>query len=186
MLNGGVDVEETRLERKGDRISAVGTGETAVIPCDTVVFAVGDRVDEHTGLPYRDGLYLTAPGADPAAAYQVLEPSAGAAQPGLYVVGWARRASDGVVGRARLDAETGIKHLLPYLAARPKRPRAEAERTVEALEEKLAARGVEVVRYADVQRLEAAEKARAAADHVEEFKFASDREMLDVLRRETT
>ena len=182
----GLEVEETRLERKGDRIAAVGTGETAVIPCDTVVFAVGDRVDEHTGLPYRDGLYLTAPGADPAAAYQVLEPSAGAAQPGLYVVGWARRASDGVVGRARLDAETGIKHLLPYLAARPKRPRAEAERTVEALEEKLAARGVEVVRYADVQRLEAAEKARAAADHVEEFKFASDREMLDVLRRETT
>jgi len=30
------------------------------------------------------------------------------------VVGWARRASDGVVGRARLDAETGIKHVAGY------------------------------------------------------------------------
>ncbi|HEU4438889.1 MAG TPA: FAD-dependent oxidoreductase [Methylomirabilota bacterium] len=179
----GLEVEETRLERKGDRISAVGTGETSVIPCDTVVFAVGDRVDEHTGLPYRDGLYLTVPGDVPAAAYQVLDPAAGTAQPGVYVVGWARRASDGVVGRARLDAETGIKHLLPYLAERPKRPRTEAEHTVDALEQKLAARGAEVVDYAAVQRLEAAEKARAAAEGLEEFKFTSDREMLDLLRR---
>ena len=178
----GLEVEETRLERRGDRIAAVGTGQTSVIPCDTVVFAVGDRVDEHTGLPYKDGLYLTVAGEDPAAAYQVLAPATGAAQPGVYVVGWARRASDGVVGRARLDAETGIKHVLPYLAARPKRPRAEAERTVEAVKQALAARGTAVVDYPAVQRLEAAEKARASAEKLEEFKFASDREMLDLLR----
>ena len=178
----GLEVEETRLERKGDRVAAVGTGQTSVIPCDTVVFAVGDRVDEHCGLPYKDGLYRTVTGDDPAAAYQVLEPAAGTAQPGVYVVGWARRASDGVVGRARLDAETGIKHLLPYLGARPKRPRAEAERTVEAVKQALAARGTVVVDYAAVQRLEAAEKARASAEKLEEFKFGSDREMLDLLR----
>jgi ferredoxin--NADP+ reductase len=177
----GLEVEENRLERKGDRISAVGTGETAVVPVDTVVFAVGDRVDEHTGLPYRDGLYLTAPGDDPAAAYQVLDPAAGKALPGVFVVGWARRASDGVVGRARLDAETGIKHVTAYLADRPKRPRAEAERAVEALRRTLAGRGGTVVDYPAVQRLEAAEKARAAADKIEEFKFSSDREMLDAI-----
>ena len=178
----GLEVEETRLERKGDRIAAVGTGQTVVIPCDTVVFAVGDRVDEHAGLPYKDGLYLTAPGDDPAAAYQVLDPAAGKAQPGVYVVGWARRASEGVVGRARLDAETGIKHILPYLAEQPKRSRADAERAIEALTRTLAARGAEVVDYPAVQRLEAAEKAQATADKVEEFKFRSDREMLDLLR----
>jgi ferredoxin/flavodoxin---NADP+ reductase len=179
----GLEVEETRLERKGDRVAAVGTGQTSVIPCDTVVFAVGDRVDEHAGLPYKDGLYLTVPGEDPAAAYQVLEPAGGQAQPGVYVVGWARRASDGVVGRARLDAETGIKHVLPYLAARPKRSRVDAERTVEALKQALTERGAVVVDYPAVQRLEAAEKARASADKLEEFKFVSDREMLDLLRR---
>jgi ferredoxin--NADP+ reductase len=178
----GLEVEETRLERKGDRIAAAGTGQTSVIPCDTVVFAVGDRVDEHAGLPYKDGLYLTVPGEDPAAAYQVLDPAAGKAQPGVYVVGWARRASDGVVGRARLDAETGIKHVLPYLAERPKRPRAEAERPIESLRRTLAERGAAVVDYAAVQRLEAAERARAVTEKLEEFKFASDREMLDLLR----
>jgi ferredoxin--NADP+ reductase len=179
----GLEVEENRLERKGDRIVAIGTGETSVIPADTVVFAVGDRVDEDAGLPYKDGLYLTVPGEDPAAAYQVLDPAAGKAQPGVFVVGWARRASDGVVGRARLDAETGIKHVAGYLAARPKRPRAEAEQAVESLRQTLAERGAALVDYAAVERLEAEEKVRAAADKVEEFKFRSDREMLDAIRR---
>ena len=69
----GLDVEETRLERTGDRINAVATGEISRIPCDTVVFAVGDRVDERFGLPYKDGLYVTTPNAerDPGAAYVV-------------------------------------------------------------------------------------------------------------------
>jgi hypothetical protein len=87
-----------------------------------------------------------------------------------------------VVGRARLDAETGIRHVAGYLADLPKRPRAEAEQAVESLRRTLAERGGAVVDYAAVQRLEAAEKARAAADKVEEFKFRSDREMLDAIR----
>lgn len=177
----GLEVEETRLERKGDRIVAVGAGESAMIPCDTVVFAVGDRVDESAGLPYKDGLYLTAPGEDPAAAYQVWDPDAQRPLTGIFVVGWARRASDGVVGRARLDAETGIKHVLEFLAGRPQRPAAEAERPIAALIETLTKRGVKFVTYADVQRLEAVEKARAEAEKIEEFKFSSDREMLTAL-----
>ncbi len=104
----GLDVEETRLERTGDRINAVGTGEISRIPCDTVVFAVGDRVDPRFGLPYKDGLYVTTPNAeqDPGAAYEVWDPESKRPLTGVFVVGWSRRASDGVVGRARLDAET--------------------------------------------------------------------------------
>ncbi|HEV8457613.1 MAG TPA: FAD-dependent oxidoreductase [Methylomirabilota bacterium] len=179
----GLEVEETRLERKGDRVAAVGTGESAMIPCDTVVFAVGDRVDPSAGLPYKDGLYVTAPGGEPAAAYQVWDPAAQRPLTGIFVVGWARRASDGVVGRARLDAETGIKHVLEFLAGRPQRPAAEAERLIAALTETLAKRGVDFVTHADVQQLEAVEKARAQAEKIEEFKFASDREMLAALGR---
>ena len=50
------------------------------------------------------------------------------------------------------------------------------------LRETLRRRGTAVVDYPTVQRLEAAERARAAADKLEEFKFTSDREMLDLLR----
>jgi ferredoxin/flavodoxin---NADP+ reductase len=180
-----LEVEETRLERKGDRISAVGTGEITRIPCDTVVFAVGDRVDERFGLPYKEGLYVTAPGPeqDPAAAYQVWDPDAAQPLAGIFVVGWARRASDGVVGRARLDAETGIKHVVAWLETRPRRPAADAERVLDTVAAALREAGGSPVTYADVQTIEAEERARAAEARVEELKFKSDDEMLALLRR---
>ena len=177
----GLEVEETRLERKGERMNATGTGELSVVPCDTVVFAVGDRVDPTAGLPYKDGLYVTTPGEDPA--YRVWDPATHQRLDGVYVVGWARRASDGVVGRARLDAETGIKQVVADLAARPPRPAAEAERVIAGVIDTLKARGAVVVPYADVMTIEAAERARAAAAGVEEDKFRSNREMLDVLQK---
>jgi ferredoxin--NADP+ reductase len=101
---------------------------------------------------------------------------------GDYVVGWARRASDGVVGRARLDAETGIKHVMTDLAALPPRPAAEAERVIAGVIDLLKARGSVVVSYADVAKIEAAERARATAAGVEEDKFRSNREMLEAIR----
>jgi len=182
----GLEVEETRLERKGERINAVGTGEVSRIPCDTVVFAVGDRVDERFGLPYKEGLYVTAPGAeqDPAAAYQVWDPEKGQPLAGTFVVGWARRASDGVVGRARLDAETGIRHVLAWLQARQKRHAAEALRVLDAVSAALEIAGTSPVTYEDVQRIEAEERARAAEARVEELKFKSDAEMLALLGRD--
>ena len=181
----GLEVEETRLERKGERISAVGTGEITGIPCDTVVFAVGDQVDERFGLPYKEGLYVTAPGAeqDPAAAYQVWDPEIGQPLAGIFVVGWARRASDGVVGRARLDAETGIKHVLAWLQARPKRSAADAWLVVGSVRAALEKAGAAPVTYEDVQLVEGEERARATLAHVEEIKFKSDAEMLSLLRR---
>jgi len=180
-----LEVEETRLERKGERINAVGTGEVSRIPCDTVVFAVGDRVDERFGLPYKEGLYVTAPGAeqDPAAAYQVWDPGQGEPLAGIFVVGWARRASDGVVGRAKLDAETGIKHVLAWLQARPKRPAAEALRVLDTVSAALQRAGASPVTYADVLLIEAEERARAALARVEELKFKRDDEMLALLSR---
>lgn len=180
-----LEVEENRLERKGERISAAGTGQISRIPCDTVVFAVGDRVDEGFGLPYKDGLYATAPGAetDPGAAYQVWDPEAAQPLAGVFVVGWARRASDGVVGRARLDAETGIKHVLCWLESRPKRPAADAERVLADVAAALERAGASPVTYQDVQRIEAEERARAAEASVEEFKFKSNAQMLAVLGR---
>ena len=181
----GLDVEETRLERKGDRINAVGTGEISRIPCDTVVFAVGDRVDERFGLPYRDGLYVTAPTAeqDPGAAYEVWDHEGKQPLPGTFVVGWSRRASDGVVGRARLDAETGVKRVVASLASKPKRPVADAEALIAEVVESLRNAKGQPVTYDDVRRIEEEERSRAAQAGVEELKFKSDAEMLALIRR---
>jgi hypothetical protein len=92
----------------------------------------------------------------------------------------ARRASDGVVGRA-VDAET-VSHLA-WLQARPKRPAAEAERVLDAVTAALQKAGASPVTYDGVQRIEAEERARAAEAHIEELKFKSNDEMLALLRR---
>jgi hypothetical protein len=72
--------------------------------------------------------------------------------------------------------------VLAEVTARPPRPAAEAERVLAGVVDTLKARGATVVTYSDVTKIEAAERARAARAGVEEDKFASNREMLEVVR----
>src|SRR5438876_11645103 len=57
----GLEAEDTKLEPKGAEPAAVGLKTSYTIPCDSVVFAVGDRVDEAVGLPYKSGVFVTNP-----------------------------------------------------------------------------------------------------------------------------
>src|SRR5262245_50834839 len=57
----GLEMEENKLEPKGTDTAAVGLKQYYEFPCDSVVFAVGDKVDETVGLPYKNGVYCTSP-----------------------------------------------------------------------------------------------------------------------------
>jgi len=74
----GLAVEENRLVRQQGDVSARGTGEYVELPVDTVIFAIGDRVDESLGLPYARGQFVTNPHPDAAdplvSAYQTYDP----------------------------------------------------------------------------------------------------------------
>src|SRR5262249_23620393 len=87
---------------------------------------------------------------------------------------------------ARLDAETGIKRVLAGLASAPKRSRAEAERVISALLDKLARGRTVFVTYPEVLRIEEAERRRATEAGGEEHKVKSDEEMLALLGRYPT
>ncbi|MGA1368389.1 MAG: hypothetical protein ACO394_07710, partial [Blastocatellia bacterium] len=109
VLNGAGQVEALRVEQtilveRGTSLAAKGTGTFVDIPCDTVIFAIGDRVDEKLGLPCTGTEYVRNPNPDPLhpgdEAYQVYDPVSGTVQEGLFVIGWSRSASDGVVGKA--------------------------------------------------------------------------------------
>jgi len=84
-----------------------------------VVFAIGDRVDETLGLPCSGVEYVKNPNPDPDnpgdESYQVFDPETGKVCPGLFVIGWSRQASDGVVGRAKQDGERGMAVVNRYL-----------------------------------------------------------------------
>jgi ferredoxin/flavodoxin---NADP+ reductase len=174
-------VEDTALVRKGDGLSAKGLGTFSEIEVDTVIFAVGDSVDLTLGLPCGGTNYATCPTPDPEfpgdEAYKVHDPATGEVKQGMFVIGWSRQASDGLVGKARQDGERGMQVVNRYLARMTPGSAAGLEEKLAALRATLAERGVRTVDYKDVQRLEEVERKEAEQRGLEFFKFAANEEM---------
>jgi len=180
-------VENTELVKRGEGCAAKGTGEFYDIECDTVVFAIGDRVDETLGLPCTGVEYVKNPNPDPNnpgdEAYQVFDPETGKVCAGLFVIGWSRQASDGVVGRAKQDGERGMAVVNRYLEKVTPGSAEGLDEKLAALRQFLQARGVRSVDYSDVQKLEAVEKQESQSRGVEFFKYFTDDEMLAAIDR---
>lgn len=173
----GLEVEDTTLVGDADNPKARGLGTFRTIPADTVVFAIGDRVDEHFGLPVKANAFVKHPEPRfPIAGqcYEVFDANAGHALDDVFVAGWSREASTGLVGAARKDGTNGALALLQYVRTLPP-PNAAP---LAGLAPRLAALPKPVVTKTDLQRLDAAERAQAAAHGLEEFKFGTDAEML--------
>ncbi len=180
-------VEKNRLVKRGAVIREQATGEFEEIPLDTVVFAIGDRVDEKLGLPYKDGIFLTDPKSDPLnpehSLFRVYDPKQGAVIPGRYVIGWARKASEGLVGKARQDAEKGAAVVLHDLEKVPKLPTEEIETRINQLQDRLRTAASPAIPYEKIQTLEQVEQAEAKKRGLEEFKFSSNEEMLQEIAK---
>ncbi len=179
-------VEDTELVRKGTDLVAKGLGTFSDIACDTVIFAVGDRVDESLGLPVRGTEYVTNPHPDPFhpgdEAYQAYDPEREQVLEGIFVAGWSRKASDGLVGKAKQDGERGVEAVCHYLERLDPGSAERLADKLEALGRILRERGVRFVEYGDVERLERIERHEAERRGEEFFKFASDEEMFTALQ----
>ncbi|HXF06488.1 MAG TPA: FAD-dependent oxidoreductase [Blastocatellia bacterium] len=179
-------VEDTELVWRGSDVVAKGLGTFADIPCDTVIFAVGDRVDESLGLPVRGTEYVTNPHPDPFypgdEAYQAYNPETEQVLEGIFVAGWSRKASDGLVGKAKQDGERGVEALCHYLERIAPGSATHLPDKLEALRQVLRQRNVRFVEYPDVARLEEIERREADRRGLEFFKFASDEEMFSALQ----
>ena len=150
---------------------------------DTLIYAIGDVVDPAVGLPLdKWGSYTTNPDVpnNPAAAYEVFDPAAGKVITGEFVVGWARKASDGLVGKARFDAEQGCDHILKYLESAP-------AKTVPSLEEitrEFSRRGLRAVDKAEIKLLATVEEAEAKTRNLPAIKFPTNEQMLAAIEKE--
>ena len=178
----GLEVEENILVPRNGDTSARGTGTYVEIPLETVVFAIGDRVDEAIGLPYAHGEFLTNAPADPTnplrAAYQVYDPVHQKVLERTYVVGWSRKASDGLVGKAKQDAELGIEAVLHDLATVPAPAVTAVAERRQAIRRMVEERCTYPITQDEVALLEEAERQAAAQTQVEEYKFDSNAAML--------
>ncbi len=193
---GGLVVEKTSLvPTEGDaRPDIASTGATETIPCDTVIFAIGDKIDPHLGLPLDpewNGEFATVP--EPWEAhpdrprYTCWDPDREQPLWDTFVIGWARKASDGLVGKAKQDAERGCDEILAYLDGEleetPGEP-AEIDQVVGALTDLFHSRGVRHVTFPEVRCLEEREEEIAEERGLEEFKFETNEQMLEILDEE--
>ena len=173
----GLEVEDTALVAAGDDTKARGLGTFRTLPADTVVFAIGDRVDESFGLPVRSNAFVKNPQPHfPVAglSYESFDPVSGQPVPGLFMAGWSREASTGLVGAARKDGTNGAQAVLQYLATLPPL----GATNLEGLHDKLRQLPKPVVAKEDWTRLESVERDQAARRGLPEFKFGTNAEML--------
>src|SRR5579872_3868883 len=99
-------VADNILVARDGGTSAKTTDKTTDLDVDTLIFAIGDVHDQLVGLPCGPSGYVTNQGTEPRCSYEVFEPMTGKVMPGIFVAGWARKASEGLVGIARHDGET--------------------------------------------------------------------------------
>jgi ferredoxin/flavodoxin---NADP+ reductase len=167
-----LEVEDNILIEKDGKISAKGTGKRRTIDVDTVIFAIGDKVDESFGLPTEWNEFVK--NKEPR--YPVDGLTFESSVEGVFVGGWSRKASEGLVGYARKDGTNAAKAVWQYLQT--KQP---AVANPEAVTAKMKGLKKPVIMKDDIKRLEALEAEEAKKRGLEEFKYASNEEMLQAM-----
>ncbi|MFL7871685.1 MAG: FAD-dependent oxidoreductase [Anaerolineales bacterium] len=171
-----LEVENTTLVLKDGDTKARGTGIKRLLDVETVIFAIGDKVDETFGLPVEWNEFVKNP--DPKYpieenSYEAFDPQEGKPIEGIFVGGWSRKASSGLVGYARKDGINASKAVWSYLQTL--HPDTSA---LEAIRAKINGLRKSAVTKADIQRLEAVEAQEAQKRGLEEFKFSTNEDML--------
>ncbi len=174
-----LEVEDNILVAKDGDLKSRGTGRKRMLDVDTVIFAIGDKVDASIGLPSDSNEFIKNPSPRfpvDGISYEAFDPAANAPIPDVFVGGWARKASEGLVGVARKDGTNASKAVWQYLQTlQPIKP------NLEAVTEKMKSLGKQIVTKEDIQKLEAIEAAEAQKRGLEEFKFATNEEMLQAI-----
>ena len=173
----GVEVEDNKLILKGDVTKPRGSGKKRVLEAETIIFAIGDKVDENVGLPV-DKWSEFVKNEDPrfpkdGKTYETYDPASKSVIEDVFVAGWSRQASDGLVGYARKDGINGAKAVLDYLAGL-----SESESAASVLDTKLASLSKPVVTSEAALHLYQIEKEESEKRGVEEFKFDKNEDML--------
>lgn len=175
----GLELERNTLFNHSDEyVSAKGTGEREMLPVDTIIFAIGNRVENGLGLPTRGSSFISNPNPRFPVhdiSYEIVDEN-GDLMEDIFVAGWARQASTGLVGLARRDSINAARAVSQYLQTLP--PHADIPGALQSFHARAASLQHPVITNADLRRLEDVEDQLAAQKGVEEFKFTTNEEML--------
>ena len=183
----GLEMEDNKLDPKGEDTVAVGLKQYYEFPCDSVVFAVGDKVDETVGLPYKSGMFITSPnktGNDPDdALFQAYDETTQTIIDGVFLAGWARKASEGLVGIAKRDGDWCAEVVNRYLSTKSPGSHSDAKVVLDKLAAVLTAHKSQPVGLDGLRILDSREKGHWGEDCIGEFKYTSNQEMLELIER---
>ena len=184
----GLEMEDNKLDQKGEDTVAVGLKKYYDFPCDAVIFAVGDKVDETVGLPYKGGLFITNPnktGNDPDdSLFQAYDEASGKIMDGVFLAGWARKASEGLVGIAKRDGDWCAEVVRRYLATKSPGSHTGAKIVLDKLASILKAHKSHPVDLEGLRILDSNEKTHwSEKECIGEFKYTSNQEMIDLIER---
>ena len=167
-----VELEDNMLVEANGDTKARGTGNKRRLDVETVVFAIGDKVDASFGLPIEWNEFVKNPNPR----FPIEGISYESPFEDLFVGGWSRQASTGLVGYARKDGTNASKAVRQYLQT--KQP---IEPNLKAVAEKIKSLNKPIVTKDDIKKLETIEIAEAQKRGMEEFKFDTNDEMVQAM-----
>jgi len=183
-MNGvtGLKVEENTLMAADGKIKARGTGNTRQVEADTVIFAIGDTVDKDFCVPVYNDTYMTV--KEPrfpvdGLSYEAFNPDTNQPLERVFLAGWARQASTGLVGYARRDGEKASEAVMAYLHTQP--PMRDLDNVVDKFKERLSETHQRLVNKAHLAKLEVAEIGEAQRRGVEEYKYSTNDAMFTAM-----
>lgn len=177
-----LELEENTLVFDNEKLKARGTGTKHLLSVDTVIFAIGDSIDPNFGLPIDGNEFVKNPKPRfpiDGISYESFDPVSLRIIEDVFLAGWARKASDGLVGNARRDGVNAAQVVDEYL----KTLTTTSIGTEHSIQSFLRRRHDTVVNKNDLQTLLAEETKIASQKGLENFKFSSNEEMLSVISR---
>lgn len=176
----GLELEETTLINDNGVIRARGTGRKSIMAVDTVIFAIGDSTDPDFGLPFDSNEFVKNPKPRfpiNGISYESFDPVSLKIIEDVFLAGWARKASDGLVGNARKDGVNAAQVIEMYLETLDKPP----STSIEEIQSFLSSKNKRIVDKSDLNGLLQVENKIASESGSDIYKFATNEEMMSII-----
>jgi ferredoxin--NADP+ reductase len=183
----GLEVEDTTLVCAEGEVQAKKLGTRRLIDVDTVIFCIGDKVDETFGLPVRNNAFVKNPTPlhpVEGLSFEAFDPDLNRPIDRVFVAGWSREASSGLVGVARKDGENGARAVLDYLQTAP--ALVDPKLIFDDFTARLEKLNTPVIKKDDLNRLFEAARVKAEESGLPAYKYATNDEMLAAMGLKST
>jgi ferredoxin--NADP+ reductase len=176
----GLELENNTLMADGGSIRAKGLGNRFRLDVDTVIFAIGDAVDPGFGLPVDQNEFSKNPNPRfpiENISYEGYDPATQQGIPDIFLAGWARKTSSGLVGLARKDGIGAATAMVQYLSM----IKTNKQIDMAAIHTEIMLRQPKAVNQAGLAILQAEENRIAIERGIPGFKFSTNAEMAAVI-----